>query len=211
MKIVCADMEGVFTPEIWIQVAQKTGIEDLKLTTRDISDYDVLMKRRLATLKQNGLKLKDITAVIAAMEPLEGALDFIDWLRSRTQLIVVSDTYVEFAMPLLKKLGWPTLFCNSLTIGAEGAIADYNLRQPDGKRHVVLNLQNLCYEIVAVGDSYNDISMLKAAEDGVLFRPPDNVRAEYPELPATYAYAELKDVLRPLLNGRPQGPVRRDD
>ena len=136
MKIVCADMEGIFTPEIWIQVARKTGIEALKLTTRDISDYDVLMKKRLGILAENGLKLKDITDVIETMEPLKGALDFLNWVRERTQIIVVSDTYVEFARPLLRKLGWPTLFCNTLSIAPDGAIADYNLRQKDGKRAV---------------------------------------------------------------------------
>ena len=129
MKIICSDMEGIFTPEIWIKVAEKTGIEELRLTTRDISDYDVLMKKRLGILKSNGLKLKDITDVIKTMDPLDGAFEFLEWMRSRTQVIVVSDTYVEFARPLLKKLGWPTLFCNSLTIDQQGAISDYNLRQ----------------------------------------------------------------------------------
>ena len=196
MKIICADMEGIFTPEIWIEVAKKTGIGDLKLTTRDISDYDVLMKKRLGILAENSLKLKDITDVIETMDPLEGALDFLDWVRERTQVIVVSDTYVEFARPLLRKLGWPTLFCNTLTIAPDGSIADYNLRQQDGKRETVLSLKRLNYHILAVGDSYNDISMLKEAHAGVLFKPPENVRSEYPELPATYNYDELKSVHR---------------
>lgn len=199
IKIICADMEGIFTPEIWIRVAKKTGIEELKLTTRDISDYDVLMKKRLGILAENGLKLKDITDVIETMDPLEGALDFLNWARERTQIIVVSDTYVEFARPLLRKLGWPTLFCNTLTIAPDGSIADYNLRQQDGKRKTVLSLKRLNYHILAVGDSYNDITMLKEADAGVLFKPPENVRSEYPELPVTYNYDELKNVMEPLL------------
>lgn len=199
MKIICADMEGIFTPEIWIRVAKKTGIEELKLTTRDISDYDVLMRKRLGLLAENGLKLKDITDVIETMDPLEGALDFLNWAREQTQIVVVSDTYVEFARPLLRKLGWPTLFCNTLTIAPDGSIADYNLRQQDGKRKTVLSLRRLNYHILAVGDSYNDITMLKEADAGVLFKPPENVRDEYPELPATYNYDELKGIMGPLL------------
>jgi phosphoserine/homoserine phosphotransferase len=193
-------MEGIFTPEIWIQVSKKTGIDELKLTTRDISDYDVLMKRRLGILAENGLKLKDITDVIETMDPLEGAREFLDWMRSQTQVIVVSDTYVEFAKPLLKKLGWPTLFCNSLTIAEDGSISDYNLRQKDGKRKTVLSLKQLKYSIIAVGDSYNDITMLKEADAGILFRPPENVKNEYPELPATYNYDELKKVMKEMLS-----------
>ncbi len=192
-------MEGIFTPEIWIRVAKKTGIEELKLTTRDISDYDVLMRKRLGILAENGLKLKDITDVIETMDPLEGALDFLNWAREQTQIVVVSDTYVEFARPLLRKLGWPTLFCNTLTIAPDGSIADYNLRQQDGKRKTVLSLRRLNYHILAVGDSYNDITMLKEADAGVLFKPPENVRDEYPELPATYNYDELKGIMGPLL------------
>ncbi len=199
MKIICADMEGVFTPEIWIKVSQKTGIDDLKLTTRDISDYDVLMQRRLRIMAANGLKLKDITDVIETMEPLEGALDFLNWVRERTQVIIVSDTYVEFAKPLLRKMGWPTLFCNALTIAADGAIRDYNLRQKDGKRKTVQSLKRLNYQTIGVGDSYNDITMLKEAHDGVLFRPPESICNEYPELPTTYEYDELKAILDQLL------------
>ena len=199
MKIICADMEGIFTPEIWIRVSQKTGIEELKLTTRDISDYDILMKKRLGILAENGLKLKDITDVIETMDPLEGALDFLNWVRERAPIIVVSDTYVEFARPLLRKLGWPTLFCNSLTIAPDGSIADYNLRQQDGKRMTVQSLKRLDYRILAVGDSYNDISMIQEADTGVLFKPPENVRSEYPELPATYHYDELQIVMEQFL------------
>lgn len=200
MKIVCADMEGIFTPEIWIQVSRKTGIEELKLTTRDISDYDVLMKKRLGILAANGLKLKDITDVIETMDPLDGALEFLEWLHPQSQIVIVSDTYVEFAKPLLKKLGWPTLFCNTLTIAADGSIADYNLRQKDGKRETVLSLRQMNYEIIGIGDSYNDITMLKEADQAILFKPPPNVREEYPELPAMYNYDELKTVLRKMLD-----------
>jgi phosphoserine/homoserine phosphotransferase len=196
MHIVCADLEGIFTPEIWINVAKKTGIEELKLTTRDISDYDVLMKRRLAILQKNGLKLKDITDVIATMDPLEGAVAFLDWLRSCTQIIMVSDTYEEFAKPLMEKLGWPTLFCNTLTVGADGSIATYNLRQKDGKCKVVHSLKSLNYTVIAIGDSYNDITMLKEADKAFLFRPPDNVKVEFPEFPVSYEYSELKNLIR---------------
>jgi phosphoserine/homoserine phosphotransferase len=196
MQILCSDLEGIFLPEIWINVAAKTGIEELKLTTRDIPDYDVLMKKRLGILDANDLKLKDITDVIATMEPLEGALAFLDWVRERTQIIVVSDTYVEFAKPLMKKLGWPTLFCHNLTTDASGAITGYNLRQPDSKQKTVQALKGLNYQVIAIGDSYNDITMLQAADTGILFNPPDNVKQEYPDLPATYNYAELKSALQ---------------
>jgi phosphoserine / homoserine phosphotransferase len=199
MQIVCSDLEGVFVPEIWINVAEKTGIADLRLTTRDISDYDVLMKRRIGILDQHGLKLKDIQAVIAGMDPLPGALETLDWLRSQTPVIIVSDTFTQFASPLMKKLGWPTLFCNTLTIGDTGAIADYNLRQQDGKRRVVESLRQLNYRIIAMGDSYNDISMLKTADAGILFCPPQKVVEEYPDFPVTRNYDELKTCLKELL------------
>ena len=203
MQIVCTDLEGIFTPEIWINVAEKTGIAELRLTTRDISDYDVLMKRRLKILDEHGLKLPDIQAVIATLEPLNGAVAFLDWLRARTQVVVVSDTFTQFAGPLMAKLGWPTLFCNTLEVAPDGAIAGYRLRQTDGKRMTVLALKNLYYRVISVGDSYNDISMLKESDAGVLFNPPDNVKQEYPELPATYSYGELKDrIERILSNGR---------
>jgi phosphoserine/homoserine phosphotransferase len=200
MYIVCADLEGIFTPEIWINVAERTGIKELRLTTRDISDYDALMQKRLAILHENGLKLKDITDVIAKMKPLEGALEFLNWLRSYIQVIIVSDTYEEFAKPLLQKLGWPTLFCNTLSIGADGSIAGYNLRQKDGKCKAVLSLQKLNYSVIAIGDSYNDITMMKEADVAFLFRPPDNVKEEYPEFPVSYKYAELKKLIELTLN-----------
>jgi phosphoserine/homoserine phosphotransferase len=199
MKIVCTDLEGVLVPEIWINVALKTGIEELKLTTRDISDYDVLMRKRLGILERHGLKLEDITDVIATMAPMDGALDFLNWLRERTQVIIVSDTYVEFARPLMAKLGWPTLLCNHLGIDAAGSIADYHLRQKDGKRHVVSALQSLNFEVIAMGDSYNDITMLKTAQHGILFRPPETIKTEYPGFPVTETYEQLRRVLAPLL------------
>jgi phosphoserine/homoserine phosphotransferase len=200
MFIVCSDLEGIFTPEIWINVAEITGIEELRLTTRDISDYDVLMKKRLAILDEHHLKLDDIQAVIAKMEPVEGALGFLNWLRTIVPLIIVSDTYVEFAGPLMEKLGLPTLFCNTLSVNGDGAISGYNLRQQDGKKKVALALKSLNYEVIAVGDSYNDITMLKAADHAILYRPPDNVKAEYDQFPTAYNYAELKEQLLLTMN-----------
>ena len=195
MDIVCSDLEGIFTPEIWINFAEITGIEELRLTTRDISDYDVLMKKRLAILDENNLTLDDIQAVIAKMEPKEGALEFLDWLRSMLQVIIVSDTYVEFAGPLMEKLDRPTLFCNTLTVAADGSIDGYNLRQPDGKKKVALALKTLNYRVIAIGDSYNDITMLKAADHAILYCPPDNVKKEFTEFPTVLNYAELKNQL----------------
>jgi len=194
MNVVCSDLEGVFVPEIWINVAERTGIDELRLTTRDISDYDVLMKRRLSILDANGLKLKEITDVIAAMDPLPGARDFLDWLRARTQVIILSDTYEEFARPLMEKLGWPTLLCHHLTIDAGGAIAGYNLRQADGKRRAVQAFKELNYRVLAMGDSYNDVNMLKEAHQGILFRPPQNVIDEFPQFPVTNNYEELQAI-----------------
>ena len=199
MHIVCSDLEGIFTPEIWINVAEKTGIDALKLTTRDEPDYDVLMQKRLAILNENGLKLRDITDVIETMNPLEGALDFLNWLRETTQVIVVSDTYEEFAKPLMAKLGWPTLLCHRLTIGANGAIDTYNLRQRDSKYRAVVSLKELNYQVLSIGDSYNDISMLKEAHHGFLFCPPDNVIKEYPQFPVSYKYSELQQLMEPIL------------
>ncbi len=200
MYIVCSDLEGIFTPEIWINVAEITGIDELRLTTRDISDYNVLMKKRLAILDEHNLKLADIQAVIAKMQPVEGALEFLNWLRSIVPLIVVSDTYVEFAGPLMEKLGRPTLFCNTLTVNGSGAISGYNLRQEDGKKKVALALQSLNYEVIAIGDSYNDITMLQVADHAILYRPPDNVKEEYSQFPAVYNYAELKERLLLTMN-----------
>ena len=199
MNIVCSDLEGVFVPEIWISVAQKTGIEALRLTTRDEPDYDVLMRRRIAILRENNLKLADITRVISSMHPLAGALEFLNWLRSIVQVIILSDMFVEFAGSLMQKLNWPTLFCNSLTVNAEGAISGYVLRQPDGKRKAIEALQSLNYKVIAMGDSYNDITMIQTADRGILFRPPENVRAESPNLPVADGYEDLKKQLGPML------------
>ncbi len=195
MHIVCADLEGVFVPEIWINVAERTGIEELRLTTRDISDYDVLMKKRIGILKTNNLKLHDITDVIDTMEPLEGALEFINWLRSVTQIIILSDTFVQFAGPLMRKLGWPTLFCHTLSIDSDGYIIGYNLRQQESKRGAVEALKNLNFKVIAMGDSYNDITMLKAADKGILFHPPDNVKDEFPEFQVSFGYDTLKTLI----------------
>ena len=199
MHIVCTDLEGVFTPEIWINVAEKTGIEELRLTTRDIPDYDVLMKKRLAILDKNGLKLKDITDVIDTMHPLKGAVTFLNWLRAQTQVIVVSDTYIEFARPLMQKLGWPTLFCHHLTVGQDDTILGYNLRQKDSKFKAVGALKALNYSVLSIGDSYNDITMLNEADHGFLFRPPENVKQEYPNFPVSETYEELKEKMEPVL------------
>lgn len=195
MHIVCSDLEGVFVPEIWINVAAKTGIDELKLTTRDISDYDVLMKRRISILRENGLTIHDIKEVIASMKPLPGALDFLDWLRSKIQLILVSDTFTEFADPLMAQMGRPTLFCNSLTIDSRGIITGYNLRQQDGKRKVAEAIQNLNFRVIAVGDSYNDISMIRKADKGILFSPPANVIKEHPDLPVADTYNQLTELI----------------
>ncbi|MBA3018589.1 MAG: bifunctional phosphoserine phosphatase/homoserine phosphotransferase ThrH [Desulfobacteraceae bacterium] len=199
MYIVCSDLEGVLVPEIWINVAQKTGIKELELTTRDIPDYDVLMKKRLAILDKNGLNINDIKKVIDSMEPLEGALEFLEWLRSCVPVIIASDTFVQFAGPLMKKLGWPTLFCNSLQIHSDGSINGYRLRLQDGKRQAIIALKNLNYKTIAVGDSYNDISMLKEADTGILFRPPENIKNEFPELTASYSYEELKNIIQRII------------
>jgi phosphoserine/homoserine phosphotransferase len=200
MNIVCSDLEGVFVPEIWINVAEKTGIEELRLTTRDIADYNVLMERRLAILDENNLKIDDIKAVIATMNPLDGAVEFLNWIRSRTQIIVVSDTFDQFARPLMEKLGWPTLLCHTLSIAPDGFISDYVLRQKDAKREAVISLKSLNYNTIAVGDSYNDITMLKEADNGILFNPPDNVKNEFPEFPVTFSYESLKSIIEKILS-----------
>jgi phosphoserine/homoserine phosphotransferase len=196
MWVVCADLEGVFVPEIWVNVAKKTGIEKLKLTTRDIKDYDELMRYRLNVLDEYHLKIKDIRNVIATLEPLEGALDFVRWLRERTRFVIVSDTFIEFAQPLMNRLENPLLLCHSLEIDETGRVTNYKLRQPDPKRKTVEAFQSLKYNVLAFGDSYNDISMLKAADTGILYRPPENVVSDYPELPVTRTVEELKDRIK---------------
>ncbi|MGD9972426.1 MAG: bifunctional phosphoserine phosphatase/homoserine phosphotransferase ThrH [Desulfatirhabdiaceae bacterium] len=200
MYIICSDLEGVLVPEVWIAVAEKTGIPELRLTTRDISDYDVLMKKRIAILHENRLKLKDIQNVIATMEPLDGALDFLNWLRARTQIIIVSDTYIEFAMPLMKKLAWPTLLCHSLDVDDSGAIVGYRLRQKNAKENAIRAFGSLNYQTIGMGDSYNDIAMLKAAGHGILFRPPENVITEYPEFPVCTNFTQLSSLLQTILD-----------
>jgi len=189
--IACLDLEGVLVPEIWINVAERTGIAALRRTTRDEPDYDKLMRGRLAILDEHRLGLPDIQAVIGTMQPLDGALDFLAWLRSRTQVIILSDTFVQFAQPLLGKLGWPTLFCNSLEIERSGRIAGYHLRIQDGKRRAVEALRALNFRVVAAGDSYNDTTMLGAAHAGILFCPPANVVADFPQFPVARTYDEL--------------------
>ena len=199
MDIICCDLEGVFIPEIWINVSKKTGIEKLSLTTRDISDYDVLMKMRLEILDQNNLRLTDIQDVIGAMDPLEGAMDMVNWLKEQAQLIIVSDTFAEFAGPLMKKLGYPTLFCNSLVVDDQGMVRDYTLRQQDGKKHVARALKSLNFHVIASGDSYNDVTMLQEAHHGILYSPPQNVIDEYPQFPVTHNYTELKQRFQEVL------------
>jgi len=201
MYIVCSDLEGIYVPEIWINVSNHTGIEELKLTTRDISDYNVLMRGRLALLRQHNLKLSDIQKVISKLRPLPGAKEFLDWLRSQLQLIVVSDTFLEFAGPLMEQLDRPTLLCHHLTTDKEGNILDYNLRQQDAKRMVVEALQSLNYKVIAIGDSYNDLSMLRKAEKAILFNPPRNVIEENSDLNVVKSYMELKEsILRIIEN-----------
>lgn len=200
MYVICSDLEGVFVPEVWINVAEKTGISDLRLTTRDISDYDVLMQRRIKILAEHGLKLKDIQHVIATIKPLDGALEFVRWIREVSQLIVVSDTFRQFAAPLMKQLERPTLFCHNLIVDDDDNIIGYKLRQPDPKRKTVQALQSLEYKVIAFGDSYNDTTMLTQAEVGILFRPPQNVIDDFPQLPVTYEYDQLKQMIAERLN-----------
>ncbi|KZY83492.1 phosphoserine phosphatase/homoserine phosphotransferase bifunctional protein, partial [Oleiphilus sp. HI0068] len=178
--------------EIWIAFAEKTGIEELKATTRDIPDYDVLMTQRLRILEENGYGLNEIQAVIAELDPLPGAKEFIDWLSTRFQVIILSDTFYEFAMPLMAKLGFPTLFCHKLEVAEDGKITDYVLRQKDPKRQSVRAFQLLNYRVIAAGDSYNDTTMLKQAEAGILFKSPQNVIDEFPQFPAVHEYADLQ-------------------
>jgi phosphoserine / homoserine phosphotransferase len=190
--ITCLDLEGVLVPEVWINVAERTGIEKLRLTTRDINDYDKLMRMRLKILEEHGLKLADIQAVIRTLDPLEGAREFLDKLRADCQAIILSDTFYEFADPLMEKLGRPTLFCNRLVVDGGGRVTDYRLRQKDGKRRAVEALHTLQFKVAAVGDSYNDTGMLAEADKGILFRPPDNVIREFPQFPVTRTYADLR-------------------
>jgi phosphoserine/homoserine phosphotransferase len=192
MKLACLDLEGVLVPEIWINVAERTGIDDLRLTTRDIPDYDELMRHRLGVLDKHDLKLSDIQDVINDMGPLEGAGEFLDWLRQRYQVVILSDTFYEFGMPLMAHLGYPTLFCHKLAI-RDDHIVDYRLRQNDQKREAVKSFHALNFKVIAAGDSYNDTSMLGEADAGILFCPPQNVIDEFPQFPVTTNYAELRE------------------
>jgi phosphoserine/homoserine phosphotransferase len=197
MFIVCLDLEGVLTPEVWINVAKKTGIDELKLTTRDISDYDVLMKKRLRILKDNNITLTDIQNVISEMDLLPGAKKFLDQLRSETQVIILSDTFIEFAhKTFMKKLDYPVLLCHSLDVEKEsGMIRDYKIRLKDHKRKTVTALKKMNYSVVAVGDSYNDTEMLKEADFGIFFRPPENVIKEFPQFPVVTEYSDFKKLI----------------
>ena len=196
MEIVCLDLEGVLVPEIWINFAKKTGIKELEATTRDIPDYDVLMTQRLNILKQHGLGLNDIQAVIADMGPFPGAKEFVEWIRTHFQLIILSDTFYEFAHPLMKQLGWPTIFCHKLETDENGMITAYKLRQPDQKREAVKALHGLNYRVIAAGDSYNDTTMLGEADQGFLFDAPENVIREFPQFPPIHGYEALKEAIR---------------
>jgi phosphoserine/homoserine phosphotransferase len=190
--IACLDLEGVLVPEIWINVADRTGIPALRRTTRDEPDYDKLMRYRLAILDERRLTLRDIQEVIGTMRPLDGALEFLGWLRARTPVIILSDTFSQFAAPLLRQLGWPTLFCNALQVDGAYRITGYRLRIDDGKRRAVEALRALNFRVVAAGDSYNDTTMLSAADAGILFRPPQNVTDDFPQFPVTRSYEELR-------------------
>ena len=191
MQIVCLDLEGVLIPEIWIAFAERTGIAGFRRTTRDEPDYDKLMTYRLALLAEHGLKLADIQRVIGGMAPMDGAKDFLDALRRRFQVIILSDTFYEFADPLIEQLGRPTLFCHRLVVDADGVVTGYRLRQPDQKRHAVNALKGLNYQVMAAGDSYNDTGMLSAADAGFFIHPPESIVAQFPQFPVNHSYAEL--------------------
>ena len=192
MELACLDLEGVLIPEIWINFAEKTGIEELKATTRDIPDYDVLMKQRLRILDEHKLGYQEIQEVIATLSPLEGAIEFVDWLREHFQVIILSDTFYEFSQPLIRQLGFPTLFCHRLEIDDNGRVTDYKLRQKDPKRESVKAFHSLNYRVIAAGDSYNDTTMLSEADQGILFKAPQNVIDEFPQFPAVFEFEELK-------------------
>lgn len=192
VHLACLDLEGVLVPEVWINVAERTGIAALRRTTRDEPDYDVLMRYRLDILAEHGLGLPEIQEVIGGMEPLPGAAGFLDWLRERFPVIILSDTFYEFAAPLMRQLGWPTLFCHRLEVDVRGRLTGYRLRQRDQKRRAVRALRGLEFAVIAAGDSYNDTAMLAEADAGILFRPPDNVIREFPQFPVTTGYDGLR-------------------
>ncbi len=199
MHIICFDMEGVFTPEIWVNVAKKTGIEALKRTTRDEPDYDKLMQYRLNILDENGITLPYIQEVIESLDLLPGAAAFFEWARNQTQAVIVTDSFVEFAMPFIEKLGRPLVLCHNLIVNEQKMITGYKLRQPDPKRKVVEAFQSLTYKVIGIGDSYNDMGMIEQADQGIFYRPPKNVVEDYPQYPVTQNYEELKKkILRSL-------------
>ena len=196
MKLICLDLEGVLVPEIWVAFAEASKIPELKKTTRDEPDYDKLMRWRLSVLKEHGLGLKEIQETIASMDPLPGAKEFLDELRSFAQVIIISDTFTEFAQPLMKKLGWPTIFCNSLVVAEDGEITDYKMRVEISKLTTVRALQSIGFETVASGDSYNDLGMILAGKSGFLFRTTEQIKADYPQIPALETYEELLNALK---------------
>ena len=195
MNVVCLDMEGVLVPEIWIAFSENSGIPELRRTTRDEPDYDKLMKWRLSILKEHGLGLKEIQETIAGIDPLPGAKAFLDELRTMTQVIILSDTFEQFAAPLMKKLDWPTIFCNTLVVGENGEIVDYRMRTAQSKLTTVRALQSIGYETIAAGDSFNDLAMIKASKAGFLFRSTEQIRADHPELPAYEEFDELLEAI----------------
>lgn len=199
MNIVCLDMEGVLVPEIWIAFAEESGIPELKRTTRDEPDYDKLMKWRLEILKEHGLGLKEIQATIAKIDPLPGAKEFLDELRTLTQVVILSDTFEQFAKPLMAKLGWPTLFCNTLKVGPDGAITGYQMRCEKSKLTTVKALQSCGFDTIAAGDSFNDLGMIQASKAGFLFKSTDAIKAAYPELPAFEEFDELLSAIEAAL------------
>jgi phosphoserine/homoserine phosphotransferase len=192
VEIACLDLEGVLIPEIWIEFAKKTGIDALKATTRDIADYDELMTMRLNELAKHKLGLNEIQEVIATLRPLDGANEFVDWLRERFQVVILSDTFYEFAGPLMAQLGYPTLLCHKLTVDDAGKVVDYNLRQVNPKRQAIVGFKSMYYRTIAAGDSYNDTTMLAEADAGILFHAPENVIREFPQFPAVHTYEDLK-------------------
>ena len=196
MKLICLDLEGVLVPEIWVAFAEASKIPELKKTTRDEPDYDKLMRWRLSVLKEHGLGLKEIQETIASIDPLPGAKEFLDELRSFAQVIIISDTFTEFAQPLMKKLGWPTIFCNSLVVAEDGEITDYKMRVENSKLTTVRALQSIGFETVASGDSYNDLGMILAGKSGFLFRTTEQSKADYPQIPALETYEELLNALK---------------
>lgn len=200
MNIVCLDMEGVLVPEIWIAFAEATGIPELKRTTRDEPDYDKLMKYRLAILKEHNLGLKEIQDTIATIEPLPGAKEFLDELRTLTQVIILSDTFEQFAKPLMKKLDWPTIFCNTLEVAEDGMIIGYKMRCAQSKLTTVRALQSAGYDTIAAGDSFNDLGMIQASKAGFLFKSTEKIKADHPELPAYEEFSDLLDAIKAVLN-----------